>query len=545
MALRVLRQEAIRPIMKGGNFPLDRQHHHLSRPDFVTHVHADHRRIDTRCPTIDRGLEARIRESLARSGLLRDCPEPEYVTKPAIQDPAIVAYGPITSRHEPSYHRKTRSHSSMMELSEEILRGSGNEVPRDPVMIDNPQMNMRRKERRHPFKESFSSGVSQQTQTYRGVESKFQALKRRDQNRSYDDEVGPKFLTKEDYTPTKRIIGYYVDPPAGAARNTRKVTARASEPLVENILVSPKKTSKASSEPNIPKQEANDEIALPAPAQMIVDVTENRSKTSCSLLNPVERPSPMKMVKIIDVKNNTSASPPRSPNEKSGSNSEPQVMDDIIGQLEDVIPEKVEKRDPLEDCIRSLATWNKGDRAKLQKLLEVLKSMNIDDSPRPSSPTNTIDTTIRSPRRERKSYSSLNPHAACFNDFSSVREHTSESRKEFHQRQELNMPMGPVWVKTEANKFIRPPPGLPIPIRVPVDKVPSEDDEGRMAFPMDQRISEPLLARFLEKYPLTGTTAPTPLPPPPTELKTAAQIQEQLERLLLQEKEKKAFKKFL
>jgi hypothetical protein len=566
MALRVLRQELIRPMMQGQGFAIGghyHQPHPLSRPAVGAYRRPEHRRVDTRCPPVGRVLEARIRESLARSGLLRDCPEPEYVNKPAILDPAVVAYGPVTSRRESGNHCKTKSHSSVMELSEENLRESRNELRREPVMIDGSQMNMRRKERGYPFKGGISSGASYQTQMYRGVESKFQALKRMDQNRSYDDEVGPKFLTKEDYTPTRRIIGYYVDPPAGGARSTRKVVVRASEPLVENVPTSPRKTNKVLSEPNIRKEESNDEFTLPEPAQMIVDVTDVRPKTPHSVLSIVERPSPMKLVKIIDVTSNASANPPRSPTEKSGSNSQTQVKDysnNPTEQPNNLVSEKVEKADPLEDCIRSLATWNKGDREKLQKLLEVLKTLDTDGSSRPSSPTNTNVTIIRGPRKERKSASSLNPHAACFNDFSSVREHVTENRKDFHQRQgvalhetfadppifhqEPHLPMGPIWIKTQPHKFIRPPPGLPIPIRAPAGKAPSEDDEGRMAFPMDQRISEPLLARFVEKYPLTGTTAPAPLPSPPTELKTAAQIQEQLERLLLQEKEKKAFRKF-
>jgi hypothetical protein len=562
MALRALRQELMRPMMHGENFGFAGHHHQphpFPRPTVDTHAHAEHRRIDTRCPPVDRVLEARIRESLARSGLLRDCPEPEYVNKPAIPDPAIVAYGPVTSRREPSNHRKTKSYSSVMELSEENLRGARNELLREPVMIDGSQMNVRRKERRYPFKGSISSRASQQTQIYRGVESKFHALKRRDQNRSYEDDVGPKFLTKEDYTPTRRIIGYYVDPPAGGARSTRKVV-RASEPLVENVPISPKKVIKALSEPHVLKEESDDEIILPEPAQMIIDVMDHKPKTPCSVLNIGERSSPIKMVKIIDVTNEVSASPPRSPNEKSDSDSPAQVKDDLVS-------EKQEKADPLEDCIRSLATWNKGDREKLQKLLEVLKSMDSDEteSSSPSSPTNTNVTTIRSPKKDRKSTSSLNPHAACFNDFSSARDHIPE----FHRHQDValqepfaeppllfnhNLP-APIWIKTHSHphpqKFIRPPPGLPIPIRAPPGKAPSEDDQGRMAFPMDQRISEPLLARFVEKYPLTGTVAPLKREREMgmgmglgLERKTAAQIQEELERLLLREKERKVFGKF-
>lgn len=80
-----------------------------------------------------------------------------------------------------------------------------------------------------------------------------------------------------------------------------------------------------------------------------------------------------------------------------------------------------------------------------------------------------------------------------------------------------------------------PPPGLPVP-----------DAPGREAKHMDPKLASPLLEKFTEKYPLTGSRKPAIKPPkliPPAltpAKRRAAVIQQQLELLLLQEKEKKA-----
>ncbi|RDW62660.1 hypothetical protein BP5796_10962 [Coleophoma crateriformis] len=80
-----------------------------------------------------------------------------------------------------------------------------------------------------------------------------------------------------------------------------------------------------------------------------------------------------------------------------------------------------------------------------------------------------------------------------------------------------------------------PPPGLPVP-----------DPPGREAKHMDPKLANPLLEKFTERYPLTGSRKPAIIPPkstppaPTPAKRQAAVIQQRLELLLLQEKEKKA-----
>ncbi|ESZ96865.1 hypothetical protein SBOR_2730 [Sclerotinia borealis F-4128] len=555
VALRTMMQQALRPNTqpeKFGHQAHCTQNSHDSRNAFGLNSRGVSVGSDVSiCPPIDRGLEANIREQLARSGLLRDCPEPEYVNRPMIVDPSIVSCGRAVKQYDPIHHRRPQYLFSQAQLSEEVRSATHRELSRAPLKV-------RRTTGIPTYKVNVPPTNVQQVQTYRGVDSVVKDPKRRDSPQPYKVEAGPKFLTKDDYTPTKRIIGYFIDPPVGSPKSAKKIPV---QPLSNQEEATPKPFRQSAknrlggaSEPEMTQAPIRE-------GKNKVNMSEDTPKASVPSMETTDHESSIEQVKTIDMhatnpKNHAQITVERVSDEESNGS-----------------PDGKKTADLLEDCIRSLVTWDKGDRKVLHKLLKVLKSLDDDDdNAKPIKDPKITHDTKHNPRKERGSSSSLNPNAACFKGFASARAHTTETRKGYHERRGLSLqeeiiptsneklPMfypkplvstGPVWIKAQQNKFVRPPPGLHIPFKahvgrkVPVKPIlpqtPREDEEGRIAKAMDHRLAEPLLARFYEKYPLTGTICENPPSSPPAPVKNAAEIQEELERLLLQEKEKKAF----
>ncbi|KAJ8062566.1 hypothetical protein OCU04_009091 [Sclerotinia nivalis] len=557
VALRTMMQQALRPNTQSEKFGRQThytQHSHYPRDAFGLSSRGASVGSDISiCPPIDRGLEANIREQLARSGLLRDCPDPEYVNRPMAVDPSIVSCGRALKQLGPIHHRRPQYLFGRTQPCEEFR--FNREFTRAPLVNNNSPQKFQRNTGIPTYKASPQSNIPQ-IQTYRGVDSVIKEPKRRDSPQSYKVEAGPQFLTKDDYTPTKRIVGYYVNSPNDSPKSAKKLpteplhiqeetTPRLSRQPVKNRLG-------GASEPGMtqsPIREGKDKV----------NMSEDISKTSGPSTETVADGSPLKLIESID---KYTANP---------KNYVHVTARELSDEESSESPDGKKAGDLLEDCIRSLATWEKGDRKVLHRLLKVLKRLDDDDDDDVKSIENLkiAHDTKCSPRKERGSSNSLNPEAACFEDFASARAHitrTDHERRGLFWKEEIIptsnemlpmfypkplMPAEPVWIKTQPKKFVLPPPGLSIPFKAHVGrKVPvkttltqplNEDDEGRTAKAMDPRLAEPLLARFYEKYPLTGTICTNPPSPPPAAVKNAAEIQEELERLLLQEKEKKAF----
>lgn len=575
VALRTMMQQALRPSAQSENFERQAhytQHSHYPRAAFGLSSRGVSVGSDvSTCPPIDRGLEASIRQQLARSGLLRDCPEPEYVNRPMAVDPSIVSCGRPMKHHGLVHHRTPQYPVSQTAPFEQAGRFARNREPsRAPLANNSSPQKVQRNTGIATYRTAVPQSIAPQVQTYRGIESVTKEPKRRDSPQSYKVETGSKFLTKDDYTPTKRIVGYFVDSPDASKESPRPAKKIPVQPLINQEEITPKPFRQpvknrlgGASEPQMseaPIRGGKDKV----------NMSEVTPKVSIPSIEPADENPLIELVETID----THAKSPepvktihtqaKSPKKQAYVTVQEVADDEAIES-----PEGKETADLLEDCIRSLITWDKGDRKVLHKLLKVLKSLDDDDA-KPVKSSDIVHEIKCSPRKDRGSSNSLNPEAACFKNFASARVHTSP-RKEYHDRRGLSwqedisptsnemlplfypkplIPAEPIWIKTPQNKLI-PPPGPSIPFKahvgrkVPVKTIrprtPNEEEEGRIAKVMDHRLAEPLLARFHEKYPLTGTICTNPPSPPPAPVKNAAEIQEELERLLLQEKEKKAF----
>lgn len=556
VALRTMMQQTLRPNTQPEKF--GRQTHytqHSHYPRDALHLSSSGTSVGSDisiCPPIDRGLEANIREQLARSGLLRDCPDPEYINKPMAVDPSIISCGRALKQLGPMHHRRPQYLFGRTQPCEEFRLNR--EFTRAPPANSNSPQKFRRNTGISTQKASPQSNIPQ-IQTYRGVDSVIKEPKRKDSPQSYKVETGSKFLTKDDYTPTKRIIGYYVDSLSDSPKSAQKLPIEPLSIQEETTPRAPRQAVKnrlgGASEPEMtqpPIREGKDKV----------NMSEDISKMSGPSAEAVAE-EPLKLIKSID---------------KYTVNPKDYVhvaTRELSNEETTESPDGKKAGDLLEDCIRSLATWEKGDREVLHKLLKVLKRLDDggDDGFKSIENLKIAHDTKRSPRKKRGSSNSLNPEAACFEDFTSERAHITRTQYERPSpfwKEEINptsnemLPMfypkplmaaEPVWIKTQPKKLVLPPPGLSIPREAHVGrKVPvkttlkqplNEDDEGRTAKAMDLRLAAPLLARFYEKYPLTGTICTNPPLPAPAAVKSAAEIQEELERLLLQEKEKKAF----
>ncbi|THV46980.1 hypothetical protein BGAL_0344g00020 [Botrytis galanthina] len=557
VALRTMMQQALRPSAQCEKFERQThytQHSHYPRDAFGLSSRGVSVASDTSiCPQIDRSLEASIRQQLARSGLLRDCPDPEYVNRPMAVDPSIVSCGRALKQQIPFHHHRPQYPFSQPQPFEEVKMSS--ELSQPPFLISSSPPKVQRNTGIPTYKIAVPRSSSPQIQTYRGVDSMIKEPKRRDNPQSYKVEAGSKFLTKDDYTPTKRIVGYFVESsdesPKSAKRYPIQSLSNHEETTPKPLRHPVKNRSGGASEPEMTQSLIRD-------GKDKVNKSEETPRVSAPLTETTEGETPIEPVEIID-------NYVDSPKKQAYATVQEVSNEDCITS-----PNGNRKADLLEDCIKSLATWEKGDRRVLLKLLKVLKRLDDGDDAKPIEDLKTTYLAEYSPRKEKESSSnnSLNPKAACFKNFSSARAHITRAH---HERRGLSLqedmtptsnemlPMfypkplmstEPIWIKTEQRKFI-PPPGLPIPFKahvgrkVPVkttmDPPPNEDDEGRVAKAMDPRLAGPLLTRFYNKYPLTGTVCPNPPSPPPAAVKNAAEIQEELERLLLQEKEKKAF----
>ncbi|TGO55446.1 hypothetical protein BCON_0092g00300 [Botryotinia convoluta] len=555
VALRTMMQQALRPSAQREKFERQThytQHSHYPRDAFGLSSRGVSVASDTSiCPQIDRSLEASIREQLARSGLLRDCPDPEYVNRPMAVDPSIVSCGRALKQQTPFHHHRPQYLFSQQQPFEEVK--ISRELSRPPFSISTSPSKVQRNTGIPTYKVVVPQSSSRQIQTYRGVDSVIKEHKRRDSPQWYKVEAESKFLTKDDYTPTKRIVGYFVESsgesPKSAKRYPVQFLSNHEETTPKPLRHPVKNRLGGASEPEMTqslirdgKDKANKSEETPRVPAPLTETTEGETPIIETIDKYVVSPKKQAYITVQEVSD-----------------------DDCITS-----PDGNKKADLLEDCIKSLAIWEKGDRKVLLKLLKILKRLDDEDDAKPIEDLKTAYPTECSPRKEKESSSnnSLNPKAACFKDFSSARAHITRT---YHERRGLSlqeeitptsnemlpmfypkplMPTEPVWIKTQQRKSI-PPPGLPIPFKahvgrkVPVkttlDPPPNEDDEGRVAKAMDPRLAGPLLTRFYNKYPLTGTVCPNPPSPPPAAVKNAAEIQEELECLLLQEKEKKAF----
>ncbi|CAD6442495.1 c9b9981b-8309-4c9c-b9ac-1da10a28b7f6-CDS [Sclerotinia trifoliorum] len=557
VALRTMMQQTLRPNTQPDKFGRQThytQHSHYPRDAFrISSSGASVESDISICPPIDRCLEANIREQLARSGLLRDCPDPEYVSRPMAVDPSIISCGRALKQLGPMNHRRPQYLFGRTQPCEEFR--FNREFTRAPLVNNSSPQKFQKNTGIPTYRASPQSTIPQ-IQTYRGVDSVIKEPKRKDSPQSYKVEAGSKFLTKDDYTPTKRIIGYYVDSSSDSPKSAQKLP-------IEPLSIQEETTPRPSRQPVKDRLGGASEPEMTQPpireGKYKVNMSEDISKISAPSTETVAEGPPPKLIKSID---RYTSNPKDCVHVTARELSEEESTES---------PDGKKAGDLLEDCIRSLATWEKGDREVLHKLLKVLKRLDDDGDNDFKSIENLkiAHDTKRSPRKKRGSSNTLNPEAACFEDFASERAHITRT---YHERQstfwkeEINptsnemlpmfypkplMPAEPVWIKSQPKKLVLPPPGLSIPCKAHVGrKVPvkttlkqplNEDDEGRTAKAMDLRLAAPLLARFYEKYPLTGTICTNPPSPPPVAVKSAAEIQEELERLLLQEKEKKAF----
>ncbi|QSZ33085.1 hypothetical protein DSL72_002670 [Monilinia vaccinii-corymbosi] len=566
VALRTMMQQALRPNVqpeKFGRQTHHNQHSHQPRGSFHSSLREFSMGSDVAiCPPLDRSLEARIREQLARSGLLRDCPEPEYVNRPMVADPSIVSCGRAVKQHDPIHHRRPQYIFGQTQPPEDFRFATNRELSR-AHFVNNSPLKAQRNTGIPTYKTTTPQSKVQRVQTYRGVDSVVKEPKRRDSLHSYKAEAEPKFLTKDDYSPTKQIIGYWVNSPSGSPKSSKIIPVKSLKNQEETTTKSLRQPVKnrigGVSEPE--KREA-----AMGDGKVKINKSEDTPKAVVSSINTVDHESPMQIIEIVDK---------YATNPKEHAHVTAQ---DVSDEETSESPDHKKTADLLEDCIRSLATWNKGDRKVLHKILKALKSFDDDDGGDDAKPIKNLEIshdTKRSPRKEREQSSSLNPNAECFKDFASASAHDPHTHNGHHERRGLSlqeeviptsneilpvmfyskplMPAEPIWIKTQPDSLVRPPPSLVVPFRahvgrkVPVKttlkQIPSDEEEGRVAKVMDHRLAEPLLARFHEKYPLTGTLCANPPSPPPAPVKSAAEIQEELERLLLQEKEKKAFAK--
>ena len=118
--------------------------------------------------------------------------------------------------------------------------------------------------------------------------------------------------------------------------------------------------------------------------------------------------------------------------------------------------------------------------------------------------------------------------------------HNSDKIQTYIPRENCRAPkIEPIWIKTRPSKKT----GACLITTALLEQGHIDDDEatGRVAKVMDEVLAGRLLARFVSKYPLTGTMkiAP-PVPVVPAMNRHAAAIQQRLEYLLMEEKERKA-----
>ncbi|KAF7883418.1 uncharacterized protein EAF02_005338 [Botrytis sinoallii] len=522
VALRTMMQQALRPSTQREKFERQThytQHSHYPRDAFGL----SSRGVSVASDTLDlspndRSLEASIREQLARSGLLRDCPDPEYVNRPMAVDPSIVSCGRALKQQIPFHHHRPQYPFSQPQPSEEVKMSR--ELSRPPFSISTSPPKLQRNTGIPTYKVVVPRSSSPQIQTYRGVDSVIKEPKRRDNPQSYKVEAGSKFLTKDDYTPTKRIVGYFVESsgesPKSAKRYPTQSLSNHDETTPKPLRHPVKNRSGGVSEPEMTQSLIRD-------GKDKVNKSEETPRVTAPLTETTEGETLNEPIDIID-------------KYVDGPKTQAHATADL-----------------LEDCINSLATWEKGDRRVLLKLLKVLKRLDDEDDAKPieslrlpallnpaqEKKRNLDLITVLTPRRR---VSKILVLLELILPAPTMSGEVFRYRKKLHQPQNEMLPMfylkplmstEPVWIKTQQR--------TPMP---PLDPPPSEEDEGRVAKAMDPRLAGPLLTRFYNKYPLTGTVCPNPPSPPPAAVKNAAEIQEELETPFVARKGKEGFCKF-
>lgn len=222
----------------------------------------------------------------------------------------------------------------------------------------------------------------------------------------------------------------------------------------------------------------------------------------------------------------------------------------------------LKNRSGLQDCVKTICSLKRHERFKLRELLDALSKM---DSPSIVHPEPTIETKTR-----------LNPRAPEFQALVSLRAHDRPEKlndcNAWSTLPILKSPhrsiLPPIWIR--ASKPIsllcaRTDPVLPIVDPLPtiqkdqhisvrptisghsvrllpsvahrVSTIDLEDGHGREAKAIDPIWAKSILDRFIAMYPLTGKVKAAA--PAESKGRLAAAIQQRLEYLLMQEREKK------
>lgn len=203
-------------------------------------------------------------------------------------------------------------------------------------------------------------------------------------------------------------------------------------------------------------------------------------------------------------------------------------------------PEPAIQKDgsPLKNCVKTIVSLKRHDRLKLRELLDALS--RIEEA---NSSIAHPETTSEKPR--------LDPRAPKFT--SSLREaHTrSENLKACDTWSASYAPkpkLPLIWMRTSQHPLIVDPvptiPGVrpykPIPIVSRNATIP-QDGHGREAKVLDPEWAESILEKFVARYPLTGKLKAAA--PAGTKGRLAATIQQRLEYLLMENREKKGVEK--
>ena len=233
---------------------------------------------------------------------------------------------------------------------------------------------------------------------------------------------------------------------------------------------------------------------------------------------------------------------------------------------------------PFKDCVDTIVRWHAKDQKKFQKLLDSLKDVEASDSA--STDEEAINTPFTSstdsiPQSDSEGWiKRFNPQAKPFSTVRAMppanttygplhypaqkslfmprvrpRLHLDINNATFHQRPVPNMyvapppPPPPTYIFRGPSGYPTPPvtpfpPVLALPLG-PFEPIFDDDNElGRVARAQHAELGARLLESFRAKYPLTGMLKAAPQVP--VEGRHAAAIQQRLEFLLLQKKEKEA-----
>jgi len=230
--------------------------------------------------------------------------------------------------------------------------------------------------------------------------------------------------------------------------------------------------------------------------------------------------------------------------------------------------------DELEDYVNTVVQWKKPERQKLQRLLDALEEIDTHANPVPKPDSDNASSKSKATSNNAHS-KSLNPCAPVFRDIITMRSQISSQKPDVHRGlTTLTIPrrrpriahdphrglQSPTWIRTS----------IPLPVRKPLTQqfssnppatfsrpnasnpqpqanpqcpivwpaIPIENEHGRVAQTIEPAWAEAILEKFISKYPMTGKVKSAS--PATAQGRHAAAIQQRLEYLLMQEKEKKA-----